>query len=786
MTDTVLSALVWGGIQVTVIALVGIFVSLLFVRRSPIATSSAICAGLVTCGVLTLLAPIPLHQFFSSALPVGVNQPPQTSPLEAATTPSNETLDMPQEASAQLAQLGLSEILTGLRTVTSAMQQSKVRHPIAIRNVTVLFALLVVIGLVRLAFEWRHVVRLKRQVTRIESHHVATRLTELGARVGLKSIPQIGESRELSDAAACGWFHPLIILPRDWQQWNDDELNAVLAHELAHISRRDTPWRIAGATIAAMHFYNPTLHWLFRRLILAQEMSADQLAAMAIGPKQYLRSLSTLAIRRDDQIGTTTAPRIIPVFSGQLITRIKWLHSKEGIFDMTNTRPRQNGFLLFGLANLALGLALLATRGLAQPPAETTPQGVQNGIGIRLTTQNEFSGNAPGLLIGASSTDEAVFQNEPLPLEVIGEDSQFGMIVLHVDRVLKHPQLRLVTQLLNPTLSTELAKVFKTDGPLPIRCEEIEWIAVRTAVHIRSKTKDQVGMVTFPAGGVTVKTRQPFDLAKWMNVLVPEAKRAVIDNTEFFELTEYFFGQAACCVWAEDETTIRSCLIGQKLDSITRLSDVKLNPPAKPKQSAEAANNEIRSNGENSATIETHRDEHHVHWSRVWNQIDRGLFSVVFSNYDTDEMKKELQNPEITDEFMEQSIESFEAILNRYPTVGVTVDIPQNESKIAIRFHLIHSSHDEAAKTQRDLMTLCPIYKASLEREAEKEGNAEPAPGVADTELQLKLFNNASCSVEDFEDGAAQAVITTHLPLNSISKMFSTPTTANSEQPERR
>src|SRR5262249_33108627 len=46
-------------------------------------------------------------------------------------------------------------------------------------------------------------------------------------------------SAELATPATIGWKRVLVLLPQDWQTWDDAERRAVLAHELAHVCRDD-------------------------------------------------------------------------------------------------------------------------------------------------------------------------------------------------------------------------------------------------------------------------------------------------------------------------------------------------------------------------------------------------------------------------------------------------------------------------------------------------------------------------------------------------------------------
>jgi hypothetical protein len=75
--------------------------------------------------------------------------------------------------------------------------------------------------------------------------------------------------------AAYGFFHPVIYLPADWRDWPEPTLRAVLLHEVGHHVSRDPMWRLISLIGSSLHWYNPCVHWLSRRLDLQSEIVCD-------------------------------------------------------------------------------------------------------------------------------------------------------------------------------------------------------------------------------------------------------------------------------------------------------------------------------------------------------------------------------------------------------------------------------------------------------------------------------------------------------------------------------
>jgi beta-lactamase regulating signal transducer with metallopeptidase domain len=108
-------------------------------------------------------------------------------------------------------------------------------------------------------------------------------LESLHLRLGCLRPVELRESAEIAAPATVGWRRRLILLPPQWREWSEAERQAVLAHEVAHIVRGDfVAWFVAQLGVV-LHFYNPLVHWLARRLRIEQELAADALGAMAAG-----------------------------------------------------------------------------------------------------------------------------------------------------------------------------------------------------------------------------------------------------------------------------------------------------------------------------------------------------------------------------------------------------------------------------------------------------------------------------------------------------------------------
>lgn len=94
-----------------------------------------------------------------------------------------------------------------------------------------------------------------------------------------------------------GVFRPRIYLPFDLSEQDTEQ---VLAHERAHISRRDHWWKPLGFLLLAMHWFNPAV-WLAYALFCRDiELACDEKVIKALGGEQradYTQALLKCSVR---------------------------------------------------------------------------------------------------------------------------------------------------------------------------------------------------------------------------------------------------------------------------------------------------------------------------------------------------------------------------------------------------------------------------------------------------------------------------------------------------------
>ena len=121
-------------------------------------------------------------------------------------------------------------------------------------------------------------------------------LDRLGERMGLGRKVVLGLVNDLASPVTAGCWRPLVLVPASLTTGMAPQLlEALLAHELAHVRRHDYLVNLVQSAIEILLFYHPAVWWLSHRIRVERELIADDLAASALGePRRLALALSEL------------------------------------------------------------------------------------------------------------------------------------------------------------------------------------------------------------------------------------------------------------------------------------------------------------------------------------------------------------------------------------------------------------------------------------------------------------------------------------------------------------
>ncbi len=139
--------------------------------------------------------------------------------------------------------------------------------------------------------------RLRLKTGSAVSGALADKCKELQRRLGLNRVVRYCESLKLEAPAVVGWFRPVILLPVSaLTGLTAQQLEAVIAHELAHVKRLDAFVNLFQMAAETLLFYHPAVWWLSKRIRVERENCCDDVAIAVCGNAvEYARALATMA-----------------------------------------------------------------------------------------------------------------------------------------------------------------------------------------------------------------------------------------------------------------------------------------------------------------------------------------------------------------------------------------------------------------------------------------------------------------------------------------------------------
>jgi TonB family protein len=234
-------------------------------------------------------------------------------------------------------------------------------------------------------------------------------LDRLAARMGLRAPVRLLESTRADSPLVLGWLKPAILVPSAaLLHLNPAALEAILAHELAHVRRADYLVNLLQSVAEALLFFHPCAWWLSRTIRELREHCCDDAAASLCGdPLALAEGLSALEHLRH-RLRPDPEPALAAA-RGKLMSRITRL------FQPQNAPSTSLRGLVLTLAGASLlGAAALTTQQATEPlkpkaeapvaparlailhqppappyPAEARAKGIQGALALRLVINAE-------------------------------------------------------------------------------------------------------------------------------------------------------------------------------------------------------------------------------------------------------------------------------------------------------------------------------------------------------------------------------------------------------------
>lgn len=174
----------------------------------------------------------------------------------------------------------------------------------------------------RLVGGWLYTQRLKSYGTRPLEEGWEQTLRRLCDQLRAPRPARILESALVKVPMVVGWLRPVILLPASaFTGLTPQQLEVIIAHELAHIRRHDYLINLLQAVVETLLFYHPAVWWVSRRIRQEREHCCDDLAVAACGDAlTYARALLEM-----EQLRAAGPQLAMAANGGSLMNRIQRL-----------------------------------------------------------------------------------------------------------------------------------------------------------------------------------------------------------------------------------------------------------------------------------------------------------------------------------------------------------------------------------------------------------------------------------------------------------------------------
>jgi len=198
----------------------------------------------------------------------------------------------------------LPEIISLSQVASSTAGTAAIPSPAPRVDVLLWFVELWFAGVVILSLRTAGGVLWIERMRRRDAKPVSAKLHELCVsvqqRLGISRAIRYCESTLLDAPAVLGWFRPAILLPLTAiTGLSGEQLQAVIAHELAHIRRFDNIVNLFQVLVETLLFYHPAVWWVSKRIRSERENCCDDAAISVCNDAiAYARALARMAESR--------------------------------------------------------------------------------------------------------------------------------------------------------------------------------------------------------------------------------------------------------------------------------------------------------------------------------------------------------------------------------------------------------------------------------------------------------------------------------------------------------
>ena len=258
-------------------------------------------------------------------------------------------------------------------------------------------------------------------------------LDQLCRKAGFQKPLALLESALVRSPLTIGWLKPAILFPIGViNKLSEQEVEAILAHELAHIVRHDYLFNLLQSFTETLFYYHPAVWWLSAQVRNEREHACDDLAIQWLGDNRLVYAKSLVAMQ---EMAFFPQTQSLLAFAGnnrgQLLQRVQRLFSPQTF--KLNIMEKWIATLL-----VACSIAVLAVAQRANTPEPNPVNAPVNPPGPDLYSgiwQADFFKDSVCLNLSSGHRDQRWMMGECYPQNTFGSWSDAaGNVNLNIRR----------------------------------------------------------------------------------------------------------------------------------------------------------------------------------------------------------------------------------------------------------------------------------------------------------------------------------------------------------------
>jgi beta-lactamase regulating signal transducer with metallopeptidase domain len=214
----------------------------------------------------------------------------------------------------------------------------------------------------------------RRRLARVLAHRQPERsarvllaAADVARELGLRRLPRLSRCERLLTPIAFGWLRPETSLPARVDELDAPSLRAMLAHEFAHLRRRDPAVLASVSLLQALFPWQVLLPLVRRRWLRLVELRCDAIAADRTSPTAVARCLLEVA-------SWLQAQRPVAGLALGMAARPSSLRDRiEAALQPRAARPPRR-LLSFAFGSVSLSALAVAGPGLEPEPTAAAPE----------------------------------------------------------------------------------------------------------------------------------------------------------------------------------------------------------------------------------------------------------------------------------------------------------------------------------------------------------------------------------------------------------------------------